>query len=173
MNKKIAAILLLCSLVLSCWIFWGSNYKLKQLITSREWQSKIVTLVEDHADVESVGPLKKVNVTSNVKYLPNKTYIRVSVLRLYSDENGHEPESTIDISETGTWELSENYLLISPTEFKDISSKQSKDFSPDQLNLVTQFFKMDAQQSRRIDIVNPHTLLLTSLNHDSTLLYSE
>ncbi|MDC0611613.1 regulatory protein ToxS [Vibrio sp.] len=173
MNKKIAATLLLISLGLSCWLYWGSNYKLKQLVTSREWQSRIVTLIEHSNDAESVGPLKRVDVTSNVKYLPNETYIRVSVLKLYSDEAGQDPETTIDVSESGTWQLSENYLLISPTEFKDISSKQSKDFTPEQLDLVTQFFKMDAQQSRRVDIVDDHTMLLTSLNHDSTLLYSE
>ncbi|MFA0520485.1 regulatory protein ToxS, partial [Vibrio sp. 10N.222.55.E8] len=38
--------------------------------------------------------------------------------------------------------------------------------------LITQVIKMDAEQSRRIDIVNPKALLLTSLNHGSTVLFS-
>ncbi len=173
MNKKIAGILLLCSIVLSIWIYFGSNFKLKHLIISHEWQSRIVTMIEHKNDPESVGPLKKVEVTSNVKYLPNATYIRVSVLKLFANENSREPETMIDISETGEWSLSQNYLLISPTGFKDISSKQSRDFSPEQLEIVTQLFKMDAQQSRRVDVIDLHTLLLTSLNHDSTILYAE
>lgn len=174
MNKKIASILLLLSIGFSLWLYLGSNFKLKQLVTSREWQSRIVTLIEQKSNAESIiSSLKKVEVTSNVKYLPNATYIRVSVIKLFADEYSKVPETTIDMSETGSWSLSENYLLISPSEFKDISSKQSKDFSAEQLDIVTQFFKMDAQQSRRVDVVDEHTLLLTSLNHDSTLLYSE
>ncbi|KUJ00250.1 transmembrane regulatory protein ToxS [Vibrio sp. MEBiC08052] len=169
MNQRIATITLLASIVLSAWLYWGSDLKLKQLLTSSEWQSKVVTLIESKNEVASVGPLRRVDVLSNVKYLPNKTYIRVSVIQLYA--NGKEPESKIDISETGTWELSENYLLISPTEFKDVSSSESKDFTPKQLNLIKQFFKMDAQQSRRVDVIDSKTLLLTSLNHDSTILF--
>lgn len=173
MNRKIAVFLLLISIGFSLWLYLGSNVKLKQLVMSREWQSRMVTLIERKDEELSITPLKKVEVTSNVKYLPNATYIRVSVIKLYAGEFSKEPETTIDISETGSWSLSENYLLISPDQFKDISAKQSKDFTPEQLDIVTQFFKMDAQQSRRIDIVNDRTLLLTSLNHDSTLLYSE
>ncbi|MDW6003436.1 regulatory protein ToxS [Vibrio mangrovi] len=169
-NQRIAVMTLLASIVFSAWLYWGSDLKLKQLLTSREWQSKVVTLIESKNEVSSVGPLRRVDVMSNVKYLPNETYIRVSVILLYA--GGKEPESTIDISETGSWELSENYLLITPTAFKDISSNESKDFTPDQLNLIKQFFKMDAQQSRRVDVINSKTLLLTSLNHDSTTLFT-
>ncbi|MCV5950136.1 transmembrane regulator ToxS, partial [Escherichia coli] len=48
---------------------------------------------------------------------------------------------------------------------------QSKDFSEAQLRLITQIFKLDAEQSRRIDVVNEKTLLLTSLNHGSSVLF--
>jgi transmembrane regulatory protein ToxS len=51
-----------------------------------------------------------------------------------------------------------------------VSSPQTKDFTKEQLELITQLFKMDAEQSRRIDIVNDKTLLLTSLSHGSTVL---
>ncbi|CAM3575557.1 Transmembrane regulatory protein ToxS [Vibrio aerogenes CECT 7868] len=169
-NLKVAAMILLVSSIFSIWLYWGSDLKLKQLLISREWQSKIVRLIE-HANKESaVGPLRRVDVTSNVKYLPNGTYIRVSVVQLYANKS--QPESTIDISESGEWKLSENYLLLSPTEFKDVSDSQSKDFTPEQLNLIKQFFKMDAQQSKRIDVINKNTLLLANLNHDSTILFT-
>ncbi|MEF1283092.1 regulatory protein ToxS [Vibrio sp. M250220] len=170
MNQKIAAGLLILSAVFSGWLYWGSDLKVEQVLTSNEWQSKMVTVIAAKIPDDSVGPLRKANVVSNVKYLPNNTYIRVATVRLYGNDT--ENESIINISETGHWDISDNYLLVSPTEFKDVSSAQSKDFTEDQLSLITQLFKMDAQQSRRIDIVNDKTLLLTSLSHGSTVLFT-
>lgn len=170
MNQKIAAGLLILSAVFSGWLYWGSDLKVEQVLTSNEWQSKMVTVIAAKIPDDSVGPLRKANVVSNVKYLPNNTYIRVATVRLYGNDT--ENESIINISETGTWDISDNYLLVSPTEFKDVSSAQSKDFTEDQLSLITQLFKMDAQQSRRIDVVNDKTLLLTSLSHGSTVLFT-
>ncbi|MCG9726021.1 regulatory protein ToxS [Vibrio brasiliensis] len=170
MNQKIAAGLLIVSALFSGWLYWGSDLKVEQVLTSNEWQSEMVTVIAEPIQEESVGPLRKVNVVSNVKYLPNNTYIRVATVRLYG--NDADNESIINISETGSWDISDNYLLVSPTEFKDVSSAQSKDFTAEQLDLITQLFKMDAQQSRRIDIVNTKTLLLTSLSHGSTVLFT-
>ena len=170
MNQKIAAGLLALSALLSGRLYWGSDLKVEQVLTAKEWQSKMVTVITDSLQEESVGPLRKVDVTSNVKYLPNGSYMRVATVRLYA--NNTESENIINISETGEWDISDNYLLVSPIEFKDVSSAQSKDFTADQLKLITQIFKMDAQQSRRIDIVNEKTLLLTSLSHGSTVLFS-
>ncbi|UUM31244.1 regulatory protein ToxS [Vibrio japonicus] len=176
MKQKFAAGLLTLSALFSAWLYWGSDFKTEQTLTSKEWQSKMIALIAESEGV--VGPLRKVDVTSNVKYLNNGTYIRVSTVRLYADKMAAKrvadtnTDNVIHISETGVWEISDNYLLISPTEFKDISSAQSKDFTEDELKVVTQIFKMDAQQSRRIDIVNEKTLLLTSLNHGSTVLSS-
>ncbi len=167
---KAATLAVVISLLFSIWIYYGSDFKIKQLLISREWQSRIVTLIpKDIAQSAQVEPVRRVDVKSNVKYLPNHTYIRVSVIKVYSQE---KTESSIDISENGTWALSDGYLLISPTEFKDISSNQSKDFSKEQLDIITQFFKMDAQQSRRIDVINQNTLLLNSLNRDSITLFA-
>ncbi|HGF7477902.1 TPA: regulatory protein ToxS [Vibrio mimicus] len=169
-NKHIAIGILLISLVFSGWLYWGSDLKLEQVLTSREWQSKMVSLIKTKSNSPAMGPLSRVDVSSNVKYLPNGTYLRVSIVKLYSD--GNSAESTINISESGEWDISDNYLLVTPIQFKDISSNQSKDFSDEQLQLITQLFKMDAQQSRRVDIVNEKTILFTSLNHGSTVLFS-
>ncbi len=169
MKTTTAKILLGLSIVFSAWLYWGSDIKVEQVLTAKEWQSRMVTYItEDKQDV--VGPLRKVNITSNVKYLPNGTYIRVSMMELFSEESNSN--STINISEMGEWELSDNYLLISPIEFKDVSSNQNKDFSEEQLKLITQVFRLDAEQSRRVDIVNDKALLLTSLNHGSNILFS-
>ncbi|MBC5849799.1 regulatory protein ToxS [Vibrio metschnikovii] len=173
MTKQISAFLLLISTVVSSWIYWTNETKLDNVLMSREWQSKMVTLIESTQPNDAVGPLHRVDVSSNVKYLPNGTYLRVSRVKLYSIEplSADRPDNIINISESGEWSISDNYLLVSPTEFKDISSSYSKDFTPKQLQLITQLFKMDAQQSRRIDIINKKTLLLTSLSHGSTVLF--
>ena len=169
MKIKIASAVLAVSILFSGWVYWGSGLKVEQVLTSNEWQSTMVTLITDTLPDDTVGPLRKVNVESNVKYLPNGEYIRVANIRLFAQ--GSNTESTINISEKGRWEVSDNYLLVSPSEFKDISASQSKDFSESQLRLITQIFKLDAEQSRRIDVVNEKTLLLTSLNHGSTVLF--
>ncbi|EGU35929.1 transmembrane regulatory protein ToxS [Vibrio ichthyoenteri ATCC 700023] len=170
MNKKIALALFAVSALFSAWLYLNSDFQIEKTITAKEWQSKMVTVISDNLQEEAVGPLRKVDVVSNVKYLPNGTYIRVATIRLFAHSD--QSDSVINISETGDWEISDNYLLISPKEFKDVSSAQSKDFSDVQLQLIKQLFKMDSQQSRRIDIVNEKTLLLTSLSHGSTVLFS-
>lgn len=171
MNPKIATGLLVISALFSSWLYWGSDLKVEQVLTSKEWQSSMVTELVHILPEDSVGPLRKANVISNVKYLPNGTYIRVSTIRLFAT-GAAANESIINISETGKWEVSDNYLLISPTDFQDVSSAQSKEFTSEQLTLITQIFKLDSEQSRRIDIVNQKTLLLTSLSHGSTVLFS-
>ncbi len=170
MIRRIAILTLVVSVVFSSWLYWGSNLKLEQEISSREWQSKTITVLENTDSHQSIGPLRKVDITSNVKYLPNGTYLRVSRIMLYTDE--HNNQSIINMSETGNWDISDNYLLVSPTQFKNISQSQNAEFTQDELDLITKFFEMEAEQSRRIDIVNNNTLLLTSLNHGSTVLFS-
>ncbi|MGR5068621.1 MULTISPECIES: regulatory protein ToxS [Vibrio] len=169
MKIKVASAVLAVSILFSGWLYWGSDLKIEQVLTANEWQSNMVTLIKDTTPDSTMGPLRRVNVESNVKYLPNGDYIRVANIKLFAQDS--TSESTINISERGRWEISDNYLLVTPSEFKDISSSQSKDFSEDQLHLITQIFKLDAEQSRRIDIVDEKTLLLTSLNHGSTVLF--
>ncbi len=169
MKIKFASAVLAVSILFSGWLYWGSDLKVEQVLTSNEWQSSMVTLITESMPDDPVGPLRRVNVDSNVKYLPNGEYIRVSNIKLFVQ--GSNAESSIHISEKGQWEVSDNYLLVTPSEFKDISASQSRDFSDKQLRLITQIFKLDAEQSRRIDVVNEKTLLLTSLNHGSTVLF--
>ena len=161
--------MLAVSSVFSSWLYWGSDFKVEQVLTSSEWQSTMVTLINEELPDDTVGPLRRVNVDSNVKYLPNGEYLRVANIKLFAQ--GSNEESTINISEKGNWEVSDDYLLVSPSEFKDISASQSQDFTEEQLRLITQIFKLDAEQSRRIDVVNEKTLLLTSLSHGSSVLF--
>ncbi|PKF78270.1 hypothetical protein CW749_17160 [Vibrio sp. vnigr-6D03] len=174
-NLKIAIVMLIVSALTSVWIYTQFGAKVENVLTSREWQSRMVTRLFIESDTEQdevIGPLRKATIDSNVKYLPNGTYLRVSRINLYTGTHEKQTSSTINVSENGSWELSDNYLLIEPNEFKDISSNQGEDFTNKQLKVITQIFKMDAQQSRRVEIINAKALLMTSLDHGSTVLYS-
>ncbi|MFC3022620.1 regulatory protein ToxS [Vibrio zhugei] len=168
MTKKFVLFILFLFYAFSAWLYFDSDLKVEQLLSSREWQAHIVTRLEKE---RTVGPLTRVDVTSNMKYLPNGTYLRVSVMSLYAGKKT-TPDSIINISETGNWDVSDNYLLVTPKQFKDVSNSQNRDFTTEQVKLITQFFKMDAEQSRRIDIINDKTILLTSLSHGSQILFS-
>lgn len=170
MIRQIAVVMSIVSVAFSSWLYWGSDLKIEQEISSREWQSKTVTVIENTTTHQAIGSLRRVDISSNVKYLPNGTYVRISNVVLYA--NNDNPQSIMNISETGKWDVSDNYLLVSPTKFRNVSQSQSQEFTQEELELVTQLFKMEAQQSRRVDIVNNKTLLLTSLNHGSTVLFS-
>ncbi len=168
--RRFAILMVFSSTIFSSWLYWGSDLKLEQEISSREWQSRTTTVLQNTDSHQSIGPLRKVGIISNVKYLPNGTYLRVSRITLFTSDNN--AQNIINMSETGDWEISANYLLVSPTQFKNISQSQNTDFTQEDLDLITKFFEMEAEQSRRIDIVNSKTLLLTSLNHGSTVLFS-
>jgi transmembrane regulatory protein ToxS len=168
MKLKISIISLVLSVLLSSWLYWDRDAQVERLLTSHEWQSKIVTRITDNKQFDSMGPLHKADWLSSAKYLPNGTYLRMSEVRLYGTQT--KPANVINISESGKWSINDNYLLLSPTEFEDVTSLQRQDFSQVQLDLITQVIKVGAEQSRHIDIVNSKTLLLTGLNHGSSLL---
>ncbi len=123
-NRHIAMGILLLSLLLSSWLYWGSDFKLEQVLTSREWQSKMVSLIKTNSNRPAMGPLSRVDVTSNVKYLPNGTYLRVSIVKLFSDDNS--AESVINISEFGEWDISDNYLWLRQSSLKIFRQTKAK-----------------------------------------------
>ncbi|KHT63160.1 membrane protein [Photobacterium gaetbulicola] len=163
-----AFILVGLSALFSAWLYYSSDYKLEQLLISREWQSRTVSRIEE-TELEQLGMLRRVEQTSHVVYLPNSTYSRITLMRLFSD---NEQPLTIHISESGNWDVSGKYLLTEPTEFKDITSGTNEDFQPEHLTIINKLYRMDAQQSRRMDIINEKTILLTSLSYGSHILYS-
>jgi transmembrane regulatory protein ToxS len=170
-NIKSALAVLTLSALFSLWLYLGSDIKLEKELSSREWQSTMIHYISPEIQVKEnnpIGILSKIDVTSNVKYLPNDTYLRVSRITMYEREN--KVSSVMNITEQGEWELSDNYLLINPKEFKETSTNNSVEFTAEQLNLVKKLFIMDAEQSRRVDVINPKAILLTSLNHGSRIL---
>ena len=162
--------LLVISMVGSGWFYWEGDSKVEQLLTSKEWQS--MSTVRIDTDYGDMGPLKRADIKSNVVYLPNKTYSKSSTLTIFSALSDNVVPLTINVMETGNWDYSGDYLLIDPIEFKDVTSNDNKDFSGPQKKLIMRVFRMDAQQSKRVDVINDKTLLLTSLNYGSGILFS-
>ncbi|PST94810.1 hypothetical protein C9I86_00680 [Photobacterium sp. NCIMB 13483] len=168
LHKYWPFLILISSITLCSWIYYSTDYKQQQLLMSREWQSTTISQIESLPQ-SSLQELRKVKQSSNMVFLPNHTYSRITILELHSDE----PQPlTIHISESGRWDVSGGYLLTEPLEFKDITSGSNHDFDSKQLNIIRDIFRMNAQESRRIDTINEHTLLLTSLTHGSKVLYS-
>jgi len=106
MIRRIAVVMSIVSVAFSSWLYWGSDLKIEQEISSREWQSKTVTVIENTTTHQPIGSLRRVDISSNVKYLPNGTYVRVSNVVLYA--NNDDPQSIMNISETGKWDVSDN-----------------------------------------------------------------
>ncbi len=172
MKRFFPVILLLISMIGSGWFYWESDSKVEQLLTSKEWQSVSTVRIDSNVDYEDMGPLKRADIKSNVVYLPNKTYSKSSKLTIYSVLDTETHPLTINVMETGNWEYSGDYLLIDPIEFKDVTSSDNKEFTGAQKKLIMRVFQMDAQQSKRVDVINDKTLLLTSLNYGSGILFS-
>ncbi|MDB1124550.1 regulatory protein ToxS [Vibrio algarum] len=172
-NQKFALVILTVSVLFSCWLYLGADIKLEKELTSREWQSTMSHYISpemQEGDNNRISILSRIDVSSNVKYLPNGAYLRVSRLTMYERDN--QVTSVMNISETGKWELSDDYLLIHPEEFKDTTTNTSVDFTEEHLDIIKTLFIMDAEQSRRVDVINAKAILLTSLNHGSRILSS-
>ncbi|MFC1507656.1 regulatory protein ToxS [Pseudomonadota bacterium] len=161
-------IVLACSAIFSTWLYYSSDYKQEQLLISREWQSNTVSRIEK-TQYDQLGMLRRIEQTSHMVYLPNKMYSRITQMKLFSTTD--EPV-TLHISESGKWDVSGGYLLTEPVEFKDITSGRNADFKKQHLATVKEIFRMDAQKSRRIDVLNEKSMLLTSLTYGSSILYS-
>ncbi|MCF7354374.1 regulatory protein ToxS [Vibrio sp. CK2-1] len=168
MKKTISIIALVVALIGS-WNYWQGDIKLKQELTSREWQSTTIAYMNFWD--QKIQHLDKASISSTVKYLPNQTYIKNSTL-IFTSKDIEKPVEII-ISESGSWELSDHYLIVDASEFKDISTTPITQITPVQVEKLKTLFKINAQQSRKIDVVNDRTLLLTSLAHGSTVLFSQ
>lgn len=166
--QKLLSIMALIITIISVWFYWNGDLKVRQLLTSREWQS--TTFVYMTLSDQQTNSLDKAAVNSTIKYLPNNTYLKLSTL-IFSSKNIESPVE-INISESGSWELSDNYLVVTSDQFKDVSTKPITQISPGQVSKLKKLFKISSQQSRRVDIINDKTLLLTNLGHGSTVLFS-
>lgn len=167
--KKTISIIALAVALIGSWNYWQGDIKLKQELTSREWQSTTIAYMNFWD--QKIQHLDKASISSTVKYLPNQTYIKNSTL-IFTSKDIEKPVEIV-ISESGNWELSDHYLIVDASEFKDISTTPITQITPAQVEKLKTLFKINAQQSRKIDVINNRTLLLTSLANGSTILFSQ
>lgn len=167
--KRTISIVILIAACVGSWMYWHGDAKVKQTLIAQEWHSSTIAYM-NFWDLK-VASLDKAVITSTVKYLPNQTYLKNSTLTFSSDKVAEPIEITI--SEAGQWDLSDHYLIVDPSEFKDISTKPVTQISEEQVTELKKLFKISSQLSRKVDVVNGNTLLLTSLGHGSTLLYAQ
>lgn len=70
--QKLLSIMALIITIISVWFYWNGDSKVRQLLTSREWQS--TTFVYMTLSDQQTNSLDKAAVNSTIKYLPNNTY---------------------------------------------------------------------------------------------------
>lgn len=167
MKKILPIIALVLSISLS-FLYQTSDTKINHMLKSREWQSNVVSDVD--AWNEGLKHLLRVEIRSTWKFLNTNTYLKGSNLTLFY-KHGHQPVQ-LHILENGTWKLSDSYLLLTPNEFKDVTVNLDKSASPEVIQLVKDIYRSTSQQSRRVDVVNKNTIIITSLGQSSTVLYS-
>lgn len=104
MNIKHSSALLLLSALFSTWLYFESEIKLDQTLTSREWQSTTRNYISKDFQDENQYPIAlfdHIDVLSNVKYLPNGTYLRESRITMQERESNNQ--TLMSISEKGKW----------------------------------------------------------------------
>jgi transmembrane regulatory protein ToxS len=168
-KKHLALIILLLSAALSAWLYWSSDFKTTQLLTSQKWESNMTTRINTTLNI--LSNLKRADINSNVVYHPNGKYSKDSIIKLYS-EDGQTIPSEIHINESGKWSFSGQYLIINPIDFSDVTANATREFSKKQITEMMKIFKMQAERTQRVDIINNKTLLLTSLNNGSAILFT-
>lgn len=165
-------LLITFSVIMSLWVYYGSDYKLSQLLMSKEWQMTLQTRISpDQHELASLGMVSYIDQTSHMVYLPNHTYSRVTQMKIYT-RDPNAPPVNLQISESGNWNLSGHYLITQPVEFKDITSGVNTDIKSLHLEVMKNIFELSAEQSQHVSVLNPNALLLSSLTYGSSVLYS-
>ncbi len=170
MKRYSPFLLLLLTLVGSCWVFLGEDVRTSNLLLSREWKSNTVNYIEE-STYRNVTGLTATEQHSNMVFLPNNTYSRDTQIVLKNEVDNIRV--IMSVSESGKWEVSGGYLRLTLGELKDVTTGDTSEFSKDDLALVRTFYRMGAEKVRRIDVLSNTALLLTSLNHGSMVLYNQ
>lgn len=162
--------LLLVSIIASAWVFLGEDMRTSSLLLSKEWKSRTINHIEE-SDYRDVAGLTETEQQSNMVFLPDNTYSRDTQIVLKNEVENIQV--VMSISESGEWEVSGGYLKLKLGSIKDVTTGDTEEFSEQDLTLVRTFYRLGAEKVRRIDVLNDGSLLLTSLNHGSLVLYSK
>ncbi|MDD1792986.1 regulatory protein ToxS [Enterovibrio makurazakiensis] len=169
--KRLAPfVLLLLSLLGSCWVYLGEDFRTANLLLSKHWNSRTINYIEESSYRDVTG-LTTTEQNSNMVFLPDNTYSRDTQIILKNESDNIQV--VMSVSESGEWEVSGGYLKLKLGEIKDVTTGDTTEFSEEDLTLVRTFYRLGAEKVRRIDVLNDGSLLLTSLNHGSMVLYSK
>lgn len=179
MSKNIILLLLLSSSVASLYLYLQPKGQLEEILTTRQWENNNVIIRQDNLNTNpdnSYLPIRGIHVHSNVRYLPQGNYVKSATINVYlqRDFERGKPDETFKISESGTWELINNYLLTNQVKVEEWPPKKESILSKIQIKEIKERFVFEEQQSKRIDIVRDESILLvTYLNKKSHILVSQ
>ncbi|WED25005.1 regulatory protein ToxS [Vibrio sp. JC009] len=137
------------------------------MLTSKEWKHSAVIMFPSNMNTEPDNtylPIGQIHIHSTARYLSNGTYVKSSALDLYLHQEREigRPDSIIRISESGTWQLIDNYLFIHQTEIQELPVMKDSVLSTIQTQEIKERYVIEGQQSKRIDILSENSLLITS-----------
>ncbi len=166
-------LLLLSSLAASSWYYIASDLKIERMLSSHKWQSIGASEIEINAkeQLTTLHGLKYYESTSQVIFLPNKTFSRFTHLVLES--NTSTTPLQIHISETGTWQVSGKYLQTEIVDISDVISGNNELFTEEELEYLRHYYIIDSKQSRKLDVIDSKSILLTSLNNGSSIIVAQ
>ncbi|WP_407330890.1 regulatory protein ToxS [Enterovibrio sp. 27052020O] len=163
-------VLLLISIVASGWVYLGEDFRTANLLLSKHWNSKTINYIEESA-YRNVTGLTNTEQQSSMVFLPDRTYSRDTKIILKNETDNIQV--VMSVTESGEWEVSGGYLKLKLGKIKDVTTGDTTELSEEDLALVRTFYRLGAEKVRRIDVLSDGSLLLTSLNHGSMVLYSK
>ncbi|GAB6260031.1 regulatory protein ToxS [Photobacterium sp. CCB-ST2H9] len=150
----------------SLYYYFKSDHRINRFLASHDWESYTVTNVAS-TEAPGLGRLKKITEKSQVLFLPNHSYSRVTRMSM---TNQSRIQLHLTITESGYWEVSGGYLQVRPKQFNKLKTGDENAFSNEQIMSVYQYFQANAEQSNRVDILTEYSVLLTGLNTRSQVL---
>nr|WP_086937510.1 regulatory protein ToxS [Thaumasiovibrio occultus] len=167
-------LLLIASLGASAWYYLDSDHRIERMLSQNKWQSAEASNIELKAGFMPLGPLEGLNrleQTTQMVFMPNRSFSRFTHLILQREDDSVPLQ--VHISETGHWEVSGGYLQMEISDFSDVVSSHTDTFSDEELAFIRQYYLIDSKQSRRVDVLSPQTILLTSLNNGSRIMVAQ
>ncbi len=175
MNKKTLSLLVLFVVAIgSVYILFFSDLPLERRLIANEWRSDATIHIskEKAEELEHIiGFVSKVNISSNTRFLSDGTYIRESNVGLYQLDN--KLTASITISETGEWSCSDSVLLLSTVDTQGYSLPRNNKLTKEQIDVGKQWVILNDQQSKKLDVIDDSTILMSSLDNNTRLMVAE
>ncbi|GAA5644848.1 regulatory protein ToxS [Vibrio proteolyticus] len=170
MKKKYVWISVACSVLLSLLIFVIGRSDLHRTLTAREWEMTLTTLIPPLERELVVGPIRQIDIHASIKFLSDGTYTRMTQLLILTQRSKNR--DALQISDTGTWSSRDNYIMTAAKEYH-VTSSVPEVLSSSQMDLIAEFYRIENQQSWKVQAINERTLLLTNHNFGSNVIFAK